>query len=162
MGQQMKGKASKESKERNRRFFPVQISSTWGDLQRDVSVKMDAKTLSQILDFMIWADHPATQPDHYWVCFYWFTGTRFRPLSLNVAKPLFPLAGQPMVHHPILACKKVCGQWDSRDQKGGTLTILDFSMSPSLSSSIWNFLCPKCMHCLWPWGWGKHSLISTD
>jgi ribosomal protein L28 len=53
MGQQMKGKASKESKERNRRFFPVQISSTWGDLQRDVSVKMDAKTLSQILDFMI-------------------------------------------------------------------------------------------------------------
>jgi hypothetical protein len=34
-------------------------------------------------------------------------GTRFRPLSLNVAKPLFPLAGQPMVHHPILACKKI-------------------------------------------------------
>ncbi|EFJ11836.1 hypothetical protein SELMODRAFT_182999 [Selaginella moellendorffii] len=34
-------------------------------------------------------------------------GTRFRPLSLNVAKPLFPLAGQPMVQHPILACKKI-------------------------------------------------------
>ncbi|XP_024364770.1 uncharacterized protein [Physcomitrium patens] len=34
-------------------------------------------------------------------------GTRFRPLSFNVAKPLFPLAGQPMVHHPILACKKI-------------------------------------------------------
>ncbi|KAJ7565933.1 hypothetical protein O6H91_02G081900 [Diphasiastrum complanatum] len=34
-------------------------------------------------------------------------GTRFRPLSLNLAKPLFPLAGQPMVHHPILACKKI-------------------------------------------------------
>lgn len=34
-------------------------------------------------------------------------GTRFRPLSFNLAKPLFPLAGQPMVHHPILACKKV-------------------------------------------------------
>ncbi|CAD5183680.1 unnamed protein product [Musa acuminata subsp. malaccensis] len=32
-------------------------------------------------------------------------GTRFRPLSLNVPKPLFPLAGQPMVHHPILACR---------------------------------------------------------
>ncbi|KAI6675319.1 hypothetical protein NL676_003225 [Syzygium grande] len=34
-------------------------------------------------------------------------GTRFRPLSLNIAKPLFPLAGQPMVHHPISACKRI-------------------------------------------------------
>ncbi|XP_071731654.1 uncharacterized protein [Rutidosis leptorrhynchoides] len=34
-------------------------------------------------------------------------GTRFRPLSLNIPKPLFPLAGQPMVHHPIFACKKI-------------------------------------------------------
>ncbi|CAN1317465.1 Mannose-1-phosphate guanyltransferase alpha-B [Linum perenne] len=33
-------------------------------------------------------------------------GTRFRPLSLNIPKPLFPLAGQPMVHHPISACKR--------------------------------------------------------
>lgn len=36
-----------------------------------------------------------------------FTGTRFRPLSLNIPKPLFPLAGQAMVHHPISACKRV-------------------------------------------------------
>ena len=48
------------------------------------------------------------------MCF-WFcpnlgstTGTRFRPLSLNIPKPLFPIAGQPMVHHPISACKRVC------------------------------------------------------
>ncbi|KAK1311096.1 putative mannose-1-phosphate guanylyltransferase 1 [Acorus calamus] len=34
-------------------------------------------------------------------------GTRFRPLSFNVPKPLFPLAGQPMVHHPISACKSI-------------------------------------------------------
>lgn len=34
-------------------------------------------------------------------------GTRFRPLSLNIPKPLFPLAGQPMVHHPIAACKRI-------------------------------------------------------
>ncbi|RWR91018.1 ADP-glucose pyrophosphorylase family protein [Cinnamomum micranthum f. kanehirae] len=34
-------------------------------------------------------------------------GTRFRPLSLNVPKPLFPLAGQPMAHHPISACKRI-------------------------------------------------------
>jgi Nucleotidyl transferase len=39
---------------------------------------------------------------------FWFPGTRFRPLSLNVPKPLFPLAGQPMVHHPISACRNVC------------------------------------------------------
>ncbi|EEC82677.1 hypothetical protein OsI_27321 [Oryza sativa Indica Group] len=34
-------------------------------------------------------------------------GTRFRQLSLNVPKPLFPLAGQPMVHHPISACRRI-------------------------------------------------------
>ncbi|GJN08706.1 hypothetical protein PR202_ga26658 [Eleusine coracana subsp. coracana] len=34
-------------------------------------------------------------------------GTRFRPLSLNVPKPLFPLAGQPMVHHPVSACRRM-------------------------------------------------------
>ncbi|GJP80677.1 hypothetical protein CLOP_g10880 [Closterium sp. NIES-67] len=35
------------------------------------------------------------------------TGTRFRPLTLNVPKPLFPLAGKPMVHHPIHACQQI-------------------------------------------------------
>ncbi|KAJ8531078.1 hypothetical protein K7X08_025809 [Anisodus acutangulus] len=34
-------------------------------------------------------------------------GTRFRPLSFNTPKPLFPLAGQPMVNHPISACKRI-------------------------------------------------------
>ncbi|XP_022738096.1 mannose-1-phosphate guanyltransferase alpha-B-like isoform X2 [Durio zibethinus] len=34
-------------------------------------------------------------------------GTRFRALSLNIPKPLFPLAGQPMVQHPISACKRI-------------------------------------------------------
>ncbi|KAI4351522.1 hypothetical protein L6164_005886 [Bauhinia variegata] len=34
-------------------------------------------------------------------------GTSFRPLSFNTPKPLFPLAGQPMVHHPISACKRI-------------------------------------------------------
>jgi hypothetical protein len=41
-------------------------------------------------------------------------GTRFRPLSLNVPKPLFPLAGQPMVHHPISACRRVSRHSHSR------------------------------------------------
>lgn len=35
------------------------------------------------------------------------TGTRFRPLTLDVPKPLFPLAGKPMVHHPIFACQQI-------------------------------------------------------
>lgn len=30
-------------------------------------------------------------------------GTRFRPLSLNQPKPLFPIAGYPMVHHQVTA-----------------------------------------------------------
>lgn len=42
-----------------------------------------------------------------YMCARTFAGTRFRPLSLNIPKPLFPLAGQPMVHHPISACKRV-------------------------------------------------------
>ncbi|KAL3629280.1 hypothetical protein CASFOL_026502 [Castilleja foliolosa] len=33
-------------------------------------------------------------------------GTRFRPLSFNTPEPLFPIAGQPIVHHPISACKR--------------------------------------------------------
>ena len=34
-------------------------------------------------------------------------GTRFRPLSLDVPKPLFPVAGLPIVQHHIEACVKV-------------------------------------------------------
>jgi len=36
-------------------------------------------------------------------------GTRFRPLSLDIPKPLFPVAGQPMIKHHIEACVKVPG-----------------------------------------------------
>jgi len=31
-------------------------------------------------------------------------GTRFRPLSFKVPKPLFPIALKPMIHYPIQAC----------------------------------------------------------
>ncbi|WZN60909.1 mannose-1-phosphate guanyltransferase [Chloropicon roscoffensis] len=34
-------------------------------------------------------------------------GTRFRPLSLTLMKPLFPIAGKPLVMHPVLACQKI-------------------------------------------------------
>ncbi|KAL6551517.1 hypothetical protein OROGR_007671 [Orobanche gracilis] len=34
-------------------------------------------------------------------------GTRFRPLSFSTPEPLFPLAGQPMIHHPISACRRI-------------------------------------------------------
>lgn len=32
------------------------------------------------------------------------SGTRFRPLSLDIPKPLFPLAGVPLIQHHIEAC----------------------------------------------------------
>ncbi len=34
-------------------------------------------------------------------------GTRFRPLSLDLPKPLFPIAGKPMIYHHIEACAQV-------------------------------------------------------
>lgn len=34
-------------------------------------------------------------------------GTRFRPLSLDVLKPLFPIAGIPMIQHHIEACVRM-------------------------------------------------------
>ncbi|KAJ1985432.1 hypothetical protein H4R33_004063 [Dimargaris cristalligena] len=34
-------------------------------------------------------------------------GTRFRPLSMNVPKPLFPVAGRPIIWHPIAALAKL-------------------------------------------------------
>ncbi|PNF35588.1 Mannose-1-phosphate guanyltransferase alpha-A [Cryptotermes secundus] len=34
-------------------------------------------------------------------------GTRFRPLSLDIPKPLFPVAGLPMIQHHIEACVNV-------------------------------------------------------
>ncbi|BFZ22126.1 hypothetical protein BsWGS_25165 [Bradybaena similaris] len=34
-------------------------------------------------------------------------GTRFRPLSLELPKPLFPVAGFPIIYHHIEACSKI-------------------------------------------------------
>eukprot|EP00999_Lentomonas_sp_LEN2_P002755 NODE_625_length_1317_cov_103.040336_g586_i0.p1 GENE.NODE_625_length_1317_cov_103.040336_g586_i0~~NODE_625_length_1317_cov_103.040336_g586_i0.p1 ORF type:complete len:403 (+),score=78.75 NODE_625_length_1317_cov_103.040336_g586_i0:70-1278(+) len=34
-------------------------------------------------------------------------GTRFRPLSFNVPKPLFPIGGKPLVLHHIMACAEI-------------------------------------------------------
>ena len=39
--------------------------------------------------------------------FVFSAGTRFRPLSLELPKPLFPVAGFPLIHHHIEACRKV-------------------------------------------------------
>lgn len=36
-------------------------------------------------------------------------GTRFRPLSLTTPKPLFPIAGLPMIYHHIAALAQVEG-----------------------------------------------------
>ncbi|XP_065052127.1 mannose-1-phosphate guanyltransferase alpha-like isoform X2 [Rhopilema esculentum] len=36
-------------------------------------------------------------------------GTRFRPLSFDVPKPLFPVAGVPLIQHHLEACTKVEG-----------------------------------------------------
>ena len=38
------------------------------------------------------------------------TGTVFRPLSMTLPKPLFPLAGHPMIRHHVEALSKVVSQ----------------------------------------------------
>lgn len=43
----------------------------------------------------------------YKIQMYFFTGTRFRPLSFDIPKPLFPVAGVPTIQHLIEACCKV-------------------------------------------------------
>ena len=40
-------------------------------------------------------------------CIWLVLGTRFRPLSLEIPKPLFPVGGQPMIEHHIEACIQV-------------------------------------------------------
>ncbi len=35
------------------------------------------------------------------------TGTRFRPLSMDLPKPLFPVAGNPIIYHHIAALAKI-------------------------------------------------------
>ncbi len=37
------------------------------------------------------------------------SGTRFRPLSMDIPKPLFPIAGFPMIYHHVSALAKVPG-----------------------------------------------------
>ena len=39
----------------------------------------------------------------------YFSETQFRPLSLDIPKPLFPIAGFPLVQHHIEACSPVEG-----------------------------------------------------
>lgn len=58
-------------------------------------------------------------------------GTRFRPLSFEVPKPLFPVAGVPMVQHHIEACAKVRGAWAGG---GGPGPGLPSPSAPSLVS----------------------------
>jgi NDP-sugar pyrophosphorylase family protein len=37
------------------------------------------------------------------------TGTRFRPLSMDMPKPLFPVAGNAIIYHPVAAMAKLAG-----------------------------------------------------
>ena len=36
-------------------------------------------------------------------------GTRFRPLGLDIAKPLFPVGGKPLIYHHVAACANQFG-----------------------------------------------------
>lgn len=36
-------------------------------------------------------------------------GTRFRPLGLDIAKPLFPVGGKPLIYHHVAACAQQFG-----------------------------------------------------
>ena len=66
------------------------------------------------------------------------TGTRFRPLSFKVPKPLFPIGKSPLIHHHISACAKLqqlktvflIGNYNSADPQISTFlsrTRIEFS-----------------------------------
>lgn len=65
-------------------------------------------------------------------------GTRFRPLSLDVPKPLFPVAGLPILQHHIEACSKV------RDIK--EVLILGFYPTSEMSSFVSEMNCSYGVH----------------
>ena len=64
------------------------------------------------------------------------TGTRFRPLSLELPKPLFPIAGFPIVHHHIEACKGV--SWVNNYFNPFTPESDQSQISPLASQEIWH------------------------
>lgn len=54
------------------------------------------------------------------------SGTRFRPLSLDIPKPLFPIGGMPIIEHHIRACSEmpklgevlIIGSYQHSEMKG--------------------------------------------
>ena len=148
----------------------VAVIMVGGPTKGNLSQKMFAFLLNEYVSFgfvffenIYYITYPPTILVRMVMCF-WFcpnlgstTGTRFRPLSLNIPKPLFPIAGQPMVHHPISACKRVCFislqfQFSTLDQwmmmmRAILLLLADSKLSSNLS--CW-FLWGKgvCTLCL--------------
>ncbi|XP_027729617.1 mannose-1-phosphate guanyltransferase alpha isoform X3 [Vombatus ursinus] len=81
-------------------------------------------------------------------------GTRFRPLSFEVPKPLFPVAGVPMIQHHIEACAQVPGMQEilligfyqpdealtrflEAAQQEFNLPIRQTGLSPSTMAALW-------------------------
>ena len=62
-------------------------------------------------------------------------GTRFRPLSMDCPKPLFPVAGMPMVEHHIKACASVENSITVTSTGDGDLEVLEML----IEGSGWGF-----------------------
>lgn len=56
-----------------------------------------------------WFSSKRSDTSHWFSCFllHFCSGTRFRPLSLEIPKPLFPIAGFPILYHLIESCAQV-------------------------------------------------------
>ena len=67
-----------------------------------------------------------------------FKGTRFRPLSLDIPKPLFPVAGYPMIHHHIEAASKV--SYHHYHHLLDLLLCNAITQSLTLLQRIWSFI----------------------
>ena len=61
-------------------------------------------------------------------------GTRFRPLSLDLPKPLFPLAGSPMIAHHVEAAAAVPGVNEVGTDTGSRKEILCRSQNVTVTS----------------------------
>ena len=91
--------------------------------------------------------------------FFRLTGTRFRPLSLELPKPLFPIGGFPVVYHHIEACKKVLPSYKLTSNIDHMISYDNLSIDHSISTITFIRLDLFALYNLFKFNIGRESEI---